>query len=196
MQKHRLRYFVLSAVLSALAAGSTATVMTAAARATTGDGAALPDPTAEVPYKVGDEFAGRFFASRVARKAHVLAAQLDIAWEEEAAFPFFFGEIELRMYQGGKVTVVKENLYPFEYNAATHRLWAGLVPTVSVTAQHPDGVPIGRLAFVVRNVIKEEIDPAAELSLNGHGPFKITFKRGNDDAPAPSPLPRAKRIGK
>jgi hypothetical protein len=32
--------------------------------------------------------------------------------------------------------------------------------------------------------------------LNGRGPYQLEFIRGNDDAPPPAVLPRAKQIGK
>lgn len=185
--------FLLAAALAGL--GVAGTLVTRAA-ATTFDGVGLPEPTIKVPDQYGEPFDGRFFVSVVAHKGRIIAGLLDIALQEEAREPFFYGELELRIYDSsGRPTTVVESLYPFQY--AKGHLSAGLVPNDSVTLQKPYGQTVGRISFV-EPTGKDATNPqrlTAEMTFNGRGPYYIAFKRGNDSHPPPNPLPRAKQIG-
>jgi hypothetical protein len=197
MRGKRLRAWSMRFVVTAMLAGlGVVGIVVARAAATTFDGVGLPEPTIKVPDHYGEPFDGRFFVSEVARKGRIVAGELDVALQEEAREPFFYGELELRMYDaGGRQTTVVESLYPFQY--ANGHMSAGLVPNETVTPAKPYGVTIGHISFV-EPTGKDAENPrqlTAEMTFNGRGPYRIAFKRGNDSHPPPNPLPRARQIG-
>jgi hypothetical protein len=177
------------------------------AGATTADSAGLPVPKKKMPVQYGHPLVGRNFVYSVAGKAHVVSGVLDIEGETEGlegerVDEWFYGELELRLYEGGKPETLKLSLYPFRLSSHD-RVTAGLVPPASITPQHEEGVPIGYITFKVPQPTVE-FKTESELpkfvttffTLNGRGPYEMIFKRGNDDAPPPAVLPKAKRIQK
>jgi hypothetical protein len=154
--------------------------------------------------KYGHPLIGRMDVGSVARKAGVLAGVLDIAaqtQEEAGEYEWFYGELELRLYSGGKPTTINVAVYNFQY--AKGHVTAELIPVSSVSLEHPDGVPVGSIKFVMpQRFISHEIKTASEepksftadFTLNHRGPYEIIFKRTSDELARPSVLPKAKQI--
>jgi hypothetical protein len=124
-----------------------------------------------------------------------------------------FGEIELRTYgKGGVPITVTVALFPWEYSKSAHRLSAQLLPLQSVTEKNPHGTPIGKLSLVVPHGLREWSDAEArskgekavgelkqctgQLTVNGHGPYAVEFKRESDNAPPSPTMRKAKQVGK
>lgn len=175
-----------------------------AAEATTQDTTGLPAPRVQISSNIGFAFEGRFFLSLTPRKSRIEAAQLDILDITEDEPTFYFGEITLRTANAAGVT---ENavfdLWWFFYHKKKNRLTARLIPPGSVSTQHPTGVPAGLLSFAVPGARKTGFAnngtelrtlKGAQLTLDGKGPYKLTFKRGSDSGVVEK-IPLAKQYG-
>jgi hypothetical protein len=169
--------------------------------ATTGNNANLPPPEKYVDAKYVDSFLGRFYLSKVPRRAHIMGAQLDIAYVSEEYPEYFFGELQLRTYGShGTSSSEVEYVYPLEFS--NDHLTAGLVIAGSNGKEHPDGVRVGSLSFKdpardwgYAQKAKELHTLTGMMSLNGGGPYQLEFRRGNDDAPVNARIPTAKQVG-
>ena len=184
------------------AVATVAVVAEAPAGATTGDSVGLPVPEKKMDTAWGHPLVGRNFLLTVSRKAKVISGVMDIEGETEGEPEWFYGELELHLYVKGKPTTITESLYPFTH-VGGHTVTAGLIPAATVNEQHPFGVPNGKVTFTVAKPIAElktsSEEPKylkASFTFNGGGPYKMEFKRGNDDTPPPTVLPKAKQIGK
>ena len=90
----------------------------------------------------------------------------------------------------------------YEFTYVAEALAAELIPVATVTNTHKDGVVAGDISFHVplqdTGVGEDAVelkDATATFNLNGHGPYKLRFRRISADAPAPNPLPKAKQVG-
>jgi hypothetical protein len=112
------------------------------------------------------------------------------------------GEVLIDLYgPNGQPTTIDEDLYPWEFSKG--QLSARIVNPATLTATTPDGIKIGELSikvpskdYGIANKAKEANTIKGELTLNGRGPYKVTLTRGNVNAPAPNPLPKAKQTGR
>lgn len=170
------------------------------AGATTGN-IAFPEPPVLMPVEDGYPFVGRFYVSQVARAAHLISGQLDIAIQPEVFPEYFLGEILLHDFSKGKRSTTFLHLYPFAHSHG--HVSAALVTLGSLDSAHPYGVPIGRISFVlppgaagIATKAKELKNLSGEMTLNGGGPYRIWFRRGSDDGESPISLPKAKQVGR
>jgi hypothetical protein len=147
---------------------------------------------------IGDPFLGRFDMTSVARRAHVTSGVIDVLFEDESyEEPFFYGEAQIHLHEaGGQPEIAVEWLYPFRYSHG--RLSAGIVKAGTVTDQHRTGSTVGRISLMVPRKEPKEVETiSGELTLNGRGPFEVTFKRAADQETAiTNNLPKAKQIGR
>jgi hypothetical protein len=178
-----------------------AVVAVTPAGVTTGSRVGLPVPEQKMDVEWGHPLVGRHLLYKIARKARVISGVMDIAGETEGEPEWFYGELQLHLYQNGKPTTIVESLYPFTY-AGGHHVTAGLIPAATINEQHPLGVPNGLVTFSVPKPIKglrsdseEPTYTKATFKLNGRGPYTMEFKRGNGNGPPPAVLPKAKQIG-
>lgn len=186
--------------VAALGSGIALIAGVGGASATTGTPEGLPEPKQVVAEKTGGAFLGRFFVSTVARKAHVKGGVLDIAFWVEAENPFFYGTMQLEAFSGGKPTTLLLQVYSFEYSH--ERLSANLIEPRSYSPTNPYGVSLGRISFAdpkrIQGVATRAKDIAritgGKLTLNGQGPYQITFSRTSNDGFV-SHIPSAKLTG-
>jgi hypothetical protein len=185
-------------LVGALITGSVATFIgVTSAGATTGNAAGLPVPSVRVAVPVGDPFLGRFYLTSVERRAHVMSGVIDMLFEDESyEEPFFYAQTQLHVTgAAGNAQTLVEWLYPFRYSHG--RLSAGIVEVGTVTDQDRNGTTVGRISFAVPKKEPSEVKTVSgELTLNGRGPFRVTFKRTSDDLAIPEHLPKAKQTGR
>jgi hypothetical protein len=193
---------VLAALLAvaALGSGFALIVGVGGARATTGTPEGLPEPLHAMKESAGTPFLGRFVISTVGRNAHVIAGVLDVAIWVEADNPFYYGLLQLQTYSNGKPMTEMLQVYPFEYSR--ERLSTGLIINQSAGPSHPYGITVGHMSFADPRGIQGVATRAKEipnitggkLTLNGRGPYQITFKRISTDGFV-SHIPKAKLVG-
>lgn len=194
----RLR-LALCAIMVSLAGSAWMVTTLGTAQATTG-GVNYPQPNVSVPAEVQSPVLGRYFIREVARAAHIRSGQLDI--EDTELYPtFLVGEISLYSYVDGRPTTTLVDLYPWE--ASGDKLSAHVILPFSINAEAPEGQRIGELTVTVPrrdwgvgNNATEAKTLSGQLTLNGRGPYAITFIHGSDDRPPPEPLPSAKQTGR
>ena len=165
---------------------------TAPAGATTGNADGLPPPKILVNTALGDRYIGRFYLSRIERRAGLTSAVLDIDYTESVVHDFMVGDGEFYQYdQKGELTSWTASLYPFAYKeglmscnllvpGTTNKVLGRLVlekPSKQDTAGHPN---------------QEVIN--AKLTI-GSSTYAATFAQSEDDRPAPTTLPRAVQVG-
>lgn len=184
------------------------------AQATTGS-PGLPPPEEPMPLAWGHPLVGRNYVYAVEGRARLISGVLDIEGDTEGepslralkkgpprGPEWFYGEFEMDLYMNGKPTKVILDLFPFRY-IGRHHVRASLVTRSSVTALHPDGIPIGHITFTVEKPIREvkterEVPTytRASFTFNGGGPYEIEFKRAPWTGPPPTKLPKARRLWK
>lgn len=177
--------------VAAIAAAAASLALAAApAAATTGDGEGLPPPKATVKPQIADRFAGRFFLSRVAGGASIVSGQLDMDYTDTER-SFFIGTIELFVTSSrGARSSIAGTVYPIEYSRG--RIAGNLL------VDGTDDQVFGRLSLDVpaRREGPERLelqDIRGVLTLERKR-YAVAFRRGSDDGPPPSPLPRAKQV--
>ncbi len=171
-------------------------------QATTGGGQ-FPTPKVFVATEFQTPALGRFYVHEVGRKVRVISGQVDIADVQLGPIAtFMVGEMKLEAYgSNGQPTTIYDDLYPWEFSNG--KLSAGIVTPGSFTTEHREGIKVGELSLVdpradygVGNKGKEAKKLSGELTLSGRSAGKIGLIRGNDNEPAPNPLPKAKQIGR
>jgi hypothetical protein len=186
--------------VAALGSGFALIVGVGGARATTGTPEELPEPKHAMKESSGTPFLGRFVVSTVGRSAHVSGGVLDVAIWIEAEDPFFYGLLQLQTLSNGKPSTEMLQVYPFEYSH--ERVTAGIIIKGSASAAHPYGINVGHMSFSdprnIQGVATKAKDipyiTGGKLTLNGRGPYQITFKRISDDGFV-SHIPKAKLVG-
>jgi hypothetical protein len=164
----------------------------APALATTGDADGLPPPKILVNTAIGDKYIGRFYLSRIERRAGLESAVLDVDYTESVVHDFMVGDGEFYQYnQQGQLTSWTASLYPYVYAhglmscnllvpGTTNKVLGKLVlekPSKLDTAAHPNQEVIsGRLTI-------------------GSSTYAATFAQAEDDLPTPGTLPRAVQVG-
>lgn len=172
-----------------MALGATAT---APAGATTGNADGLPPPKILVNTAIGDRYIGRFYLSRIERRAGLVSAVLDVDYTESVVHDFMVGDGEFYQYnQQGQLTSWTASLYPYVYKnglmscnllvpGTTNKVLGRLVlekPSKLDTATHPNQEVInGKLTI-------------------GSSTYAATFDQVEDDLPTPASLPRAVQVG-
>lgn len=162
------------------------------AQATTGDADGLPPPKILVNTAIGDRYIGRFYLSRIERRAGLVSAVLDVDYTESVVHDFMVGDGQFYQYnQQGQLTSWTASLYPYVYAhglmscnllvpGTTNKLLGKLVlekPSNLDTPAHPNQEVIsGRLTI-------------------GSSTYAATFAQAEDDLPTPSSLPRAVQVG-
>jgi hypothetical protein len=205
----RVRRWSLAAIVIAAAGGLSSVILEAAtARATTGEGA-LAEPPAQyrVSPDIGNAVSGRFYMATVPRSAHLVAARLDVAWDENyGAINILEGEILIRDYGAhGSLadTILDLYLWKSTESKSNDGLTAAVISPDSVTEKQPLGVQLGRLSFVLppesgkKGSEKELPDLKGKLTLNGRGgPYAVEFRREKDLPEQPRIMKKAKQVGK
>lgn len=157
------------------------------AHATTSNETGLPDPPVELSKRIGVAYVGRYYLKRVPRSANIRGAVMDIVLITEAAPNFYYGKVDLSVYNKHGALEPKVLLvWWFQYHSQTNVLTARLIPPTTVSSTNQDGTKVGQLAFQVpggqtglANGGKELKTLSAKITLNGHT-FPATFQRSGE----------------
>jgi hypothetical protein len=204
----RPRQWLAAAIVVAGVASLSWVVLDAgSARATTGEGG-LAEPPAQyrVGADIGNAVSGRFYMSTVPRSARIIAARLDVAWDENyGSINILEGEILIRSYgSNGSPTDTIFDLYLWKSSESTRNdgLTAAVISPDSVTEKPPLGAQLGRLTFVLpkgsgsKASLKELPQLKGKLTLDGHGTYAVEFRREKDTPEQSRIMKPAKPPGK
>lgn len=187
-QRSKLQRLLAAGSAAALIGGAAAVLPSTAAQATTGNADGLPEPKILVNPSIGDFYIGRFYLSRVEKRAGLESAVLDVDYTESVEHEFIVGDGQFYQYnKQGTLTSWTASLYPYVYShglmscnllvpGTTNQVLGKLVlnkPTDLDTASHPNQETI-----------------TGKLTL-GHSTYAVTLKQSEDDNPAPKVLPKA-----
>lgn len=172
--------------------GSWAFLSTASVQATTGNPEGLPAPKVKVDPAIGDLYVGRFYLSRVERRAGLISAVLDVNYTESVISNFLIGIAEFHQYdKSGRPTAWTASMYPFEYRngrmyckllepGTTDQVLGRLVlekPAGLDTPEHPNQETVG-----------------GRLTIGG-STYNVGFRQAESSGPPPAQLPRAEQTG-
>jgi hypothetical protein len=181
-----------AAVATALLGVGAGMYATLPAHATTGNADGLPEPKVLVNPAIGDAYIGRFYLSRIERRAGLVSAVLDIDYTESVEHEFMVGDGELYQYnKRGELTSWTASLYPFEYKN-------GLM-TCNLLVPGTVNQVLGRLVLdkpsdldTPEHSNQEKINGTLTV---GSTTYSASWRQVEDDLPAPAVLPRAVQVG-
>jgi hypothetical protein len=197
-RKRRSIALVAGASAAALLGWLSTTMLAASpALGTTTDTVGLPAPKKVMGIEYGTPYLGRFVLSRVGRSVHVRSALLDVAVESQLGPKWLYGEIGVGLYVHGKPSTTRLPVYNFQYHNG--HVSAELLAPSSVSEQHPRGVALGRLSFLlprgaagIGNKAKELETLTGTMTIEGHT-VNVRFHRVSLDGAPPNPVPKAKQ---
>ncbi|HSZ04930.1 MAG TPA: hypothetical protein VK778_06980 [Solirubrobacteraceae bacterium] len=181
-----------AAVATALVGVGAGMYATLPAQATTGNADGLPEPKVLVNPAIGDAYIGRFYLSRIERRAGLVSAVLDIDYTESVEHEFMVGDGEFYQYdKRGELTSWTASLYPFEYRNG--------VMTCNLLVPGTTTQVLGRLVLDKPSDLDTPAHPNQEklngtLTVGGTS-YSASFRQVEDDLPAPTVLPRAAQVG-
>ena len=181
-----------AAVATALVGVGAGMYATLPAQATTGNADGLPEPKVLVNPAIGDAYVGRFYLSRIERRAGLVSAVLDIDYTESVEHEFMVGDGEFYQYdKRGELTSWTASLYPFEYRDGqmTCNL---LVP--GTTTQVLGRLVLDRPSDLDTQAHANQEKINGKLTV-GSTTYSASFRQVEDDLPAPTVLPRAVQVG-
>jgi hypothetical protein len=175
-----------------LVVASVGAVAIGPAQATTGNADGLPEPKILVNPAIGDAYIGRFYLSRIERRAGLVSAVLDVDYTESVEHEFMVGDGEFYQYNAqGSLTSWTASLYPYVYKN-------GLM-TCNLLVPGTTTKVLGKLVLDKPINFDTPAHPNQE-TLNGkltiaHKTYAATFRQVEDDDPTPATLPKAVQTG-
>jgi hypothetical protein len=146
----------------------------------------------KVDPSIGHLYIGRFYLSRVERRAGLISAVLDINYTESVVNNFLVGIAQFYQYdKNGRPAGWTASMYPFEYRHG--RMYCDLLEP-GTTDQVLGRLMLERPAGLDTPEHPNQETVAGKLTIDG-STYSVGFRQAEASGPPPTPLPRAEQTG-